>query len=70
MVREGEGIIREKKAPERERSSGQVGAPPKTVAKVPLNPNKGAPGQSLLVQAVQEFGPPDQHYTRLRGRIV
>jgi len=49
MVREGEGIIREKKAPERERSSGQVGAPPKTVAKVPLNPNKGAPGQSLLL---------------------
>jgi len=52
MVREGEGIIREKKAPERERSSGQVGVgetaarrtcTPENSGNSPANPKQGHP---------------------------
>ena len=43
MVREGEGFIREKKPPERERSSGQVGGgeTPENSGKGPAKPKQG-----------------------------
>jgi len=50
--------FKSEKAPEWERSSRKVGVvetavpPSKTVGRVPLNPNRGAPGQSLLTENI------------------